>query len=587
MEHAVLIPWDEIDAEITNPFDTETLISRWIVPPFSVLDTKQGYWQKRKRQWLNLGIKGELGRGESITWGIDPDGVSTKDPGRAWTEKGNQKIRKIDPSPGGSPMPAADYSKRQRGDGRGRPLARAFSTDLMRGEDSRYAKGQPTINRAYRRPDGAGTAPSAMGTSIFDPVLTEIAYQWFCPPAGRVLDPFCGGSVRGVVAAKTGREYVGIDLSERQIEANRLQGQHIIGECTISEGLTPIHLHKGMYLKREDLFAVAGVRGAKARTCWHLSQGAKGLVTAGSRQSPQANIVAQIAKTLNIPCHVHTPQGQISAELIDAQVAGAEIIQHKPGYNSVIIARARADAEKLGWVNIPFGMECKDAVGQTAAQVRGIPKGVKRIVIPVGSGMNLAGLLHGLKTAGLTIPVFGVRVGADPTKRLDQYAPDGWRGMVDIVDCGIDYHKEIEGEINGIILDPVYEAKCLPYLKTGDLFWIIGVRRTLVSNKQTVPEWHIGDAADVKTIAPGEYDLLFTCPPYHDLELYSDDPRDLSNMSWDAFLDKYSTIIKDCADLLKENRFAVFVVSQVRDKKSGCINDLVGWTVQAFADAGL
>lgn len=32
-------------------------------PPFSVLDARQGYWQERKRQWLALGIKSEIGRG--------------------------------------------------------------------------------------------------------------------------------------------------------------------------------------------------------------------------------------------------------------------------------------------------------------------------------------------------------------------------------------------------------------------------------------------------------------------------------------------------------------------------------------------
>jgi hypothetical protein len=39
-------------------------------------------------------------------------------------------------------------------------------------------------------------------TSIFDPVLCEIAYRWFCPSGGTVLDPFAGGSVRGIVASK-------------------------------------------------------------------------------------------------------------------------------------------------------------------------------------------------------------------------------------------------------------------------------------------------------------------------------------------------------------------------------------------------
>lgn len=57
-------------------------------------------------------------------------------------------------------------------------------------------------------------------TSIFDPVLCELAYRWFCPQGGTIIDPFAGGSVRGVVAALTGRKYTGCDLSGRQIEAN-------------------------------------------------------------------------------------------------------------------------------------------------------------------------------------------------------------------------------------------------------------------------------------------------------------------------------------------------------------------------------
>jgi hypothetical protein len=57
-----------------------------------------------------------------------------------------------------------------------------------------------------------GAERTITGTSIFDPVLCELAYRWFCPPGGLVLDPFAGGSVRGIVAAKLGRQYVGYDL---------------------------------------------------------------------------------------------------------------------------------------------------------------------------------------------------------------------------------------------------------------------------------------------------------------------------------------------------------------------------------------
>jgi hypothetical protein len=76
-------------------------------------------------------------------------------------------------------------------------------------------------------PNYDGAERTVTGTSIFDPVLCELAYRWFCPPGGLVLDPFAGGSVRGIVAAKCGRRYIGIDLSERQVAANRAQAETI------------------------------------------------------------------------------------------------------------------------------------------------------------------------------------------------------------------------------------------------------------------------------------------------------------------------------------------------------------------------
>lgn len=58
------------------------------------------------------------------------------------------------------------------------------------------------------------------GTSVFDPALCELVYRWFTPPGARILDPFCGGSVRGVVASALQRWYVGVDVRQEQIDAN-------------------------------------------------------------------------------------------------------------------------------------------------------------------------------------------------------------------------------------------------------------------------------------------------------------------------------------------------------------------------------
>lgn len=70
------------------------------------------------------------------------------------------------------------------------------------------------------------------GTSVFDPVLCELAYRWFCPPGGLVLDPFAGGSVRGVVASMLGRRYLGVELRPEQVAANIAQGVALCGDPT-------------------------------------------------------------------------------------------------------------------------------------------------------------------------------------------------------------------------------------------------------------------------------------------------------------------------------------------------------------------
>lgn len=154
-------------------------------------------------------------------------------------------------------------------DASSRPAA-AFGQDLMRGEGKNFRAipgGGSGKNSAYlfKQPNGAyvsdgqvrgkyaqtaslkgglttgttihpydgtdpGTVQSGSGTSIFDPVLCELAYRWFCPPGGLVLDPFAGGSVRGIVAALLGRDYIGVDLRPEQIRENRRQAQALCKE---------------------------------------------------------------------------------------------------------------------------------------------------------------------------------------------------------------------------------------------------------------------------------------------------------------------------------------------------------------------
>ena len=262
------------------------LLEKFIVPPFSVLDTRKGYWQDRKRWWLSLGIKSEVGRESGMTFST---GVKC-------------------------------------------PNIYEFKEKLRR-------EGKPYTNKdvlEYVKEKGYSTYGDEKGsTSIFDPVLCELTYQWFNVPKGKILDPFAGGSVRGIVAAKLGFEYLGNDLREEQITANRENAKEV--------------------------------------------------------------------------------------------------------------------------------------------------------------------------------------------------------------------------------------------LQDNEIF----------------PTWTIGDSKNIDKIAQGyDADLIFSCPPYADLEVYSDDPNDISNMEYKDFLTAYKEIIRKSCEMLKENRFAVFVVGDVRDKK-GFYRNFVSDTIMAFWNCGV
>jgi hypothetical protein len=104
-------------------------------------------------------------------------------------------------------------------------------------------------------------------------------------------------------------------------------------------------------------------------------------------------------------------------------------------------------------------------------------------------------------------------------------------------------------------------------------------------NKLKKPNWICGDSLDIKKLVSGKYDFLLTCPPYGDLEKYSDDPKDLSNMSYEKFIETYAQILKDSIDLLKDNAFIAIVVGEIRDKK-GYYRNFVSDTITAMLSAG-
>ena len=114
-----------------------------------------------------------------------------------------------------------------------------------------------------------------------------------------------------------------------------------------------------------------------------------------------------------------------------------------------------------------------------------------------------------------------------------------------------------------------------------------GIPPVAHTEDESRPNWVQGDARVVLPTLNDTYDLLFSCPPYGDLEVYSDDPADLSGMRWSAFLTAYRDIIRAAVDRLAEHRYAVWVVGEIRDKQAGNYRNLVGETIAAFEAAGM
>lgn len=127
----------------------------------------------------------------------------------------------------------------------------------------------------------------------------------------------------------------------------------------------------------------------------------------------------------------------------------------------------------------------------------------------------------------------------------------------------------------------------------GRRYWGCDLRAEQVEENRTqaieiapaiVPEWIAGDARAVLELSPPA-DLLFSCPPYGDLERYSDDPRDLSTMVWREFLIAYRDVVARGVARMRTDAFAIFVVSDFRDER-GYFRNFVAETSRAFLDAG-
>jgi hypothetical protein len=196
--------------------------------------------------------------------------------------------------------------------------------------------------------------------------------------------------------------------------------------------------------------------------------------------------------------------------------------------------------------------------------------------------------------------VVGISVGADPEERLNAYAPKDWQKMVTIIKSPIDYHNEADGNILGdIILDPHYEGKCLPYLLSGDLLWIVGIRQSAVQPKSKPPvsfgttagvemteEVEETEGEDSKKVKKKKNkfttkELVKASDPVWQAALPEEADYLIFQVPAEADLEELSGRIAAAVPTLKDGRFASVVFDDEADE-NGFSRGLMFWLIREF-----
>ena len=161
-------------SEKQNSAPESSLFDRFIVPPFSILDTRKGYWQDRKKKWYD--IIGDMGesRNDTLVTSLE---IKYKDL--------YQRTREHRKELG---LSFKEY------------IDKYVSQEDLEKEQAKIV---------------------AQGVSIFDPVVSEIMCRWFTPKSGsKIFDCFAGDTAKGLVFAECGHSFVGIELRPEQVEIN-------------------------------------------------------------------------------------------------------------------------------------------------------------------------------------------------------------------------------------------------------------------------------------------------------------------------------------------------------------------------------
>ena len=198
------------------------------------------------------------------------------------------------------------------------------------------------------------------------------------------------------------------------------------------------------------------------------------------------------------------------------------------------------------------------------------------------------------------------KLGVSFKEYLDKYVPPEEKAAADesgVLMCGVSLLDPIVAEIvckwfgveNGKTFDCFAGDTVFGYVSAylGNEFVGIEIRseqvqRNIENVKGLSARYICDDGQNVEQYIEAEsQDLLFSCPPYFDLECYSDLENDASNQkSYDDFIEILRNAFTASCRCLKDNRFAVIMVGDIRDKR-GAYYDFCGDIKRIFKDAGL
>lgn len=270
--------------------------------------------------------------------------------------------------------------------------------------------------------------------------------------------------------------------------------------------LTPVEERNGRLYKREDLHRNEkyGVNGAKFRACRHLFQkavneGNHAVVSASSVLSPQAAMAGVLAEEFGMECTLvlgatkeETAPKHVSVKI--ALEAGAQMnLESKVAYNPVIQKAGNLLAKETGAWQLPYGIttpsdasrgEVVDFLNVGGVQVQNLPRGLKTLVIPFGSGNTASGILYGLATYGYPPSLERiVLIGVGPDRlqwmlsRLDFAGVNLKKELpVELVHMPLhgwfaDYGDKMPETVDGIVMHPTYEGKVVRFLNQSDFDW--------------------------------------------------------------------------------------------------------------------